>query len=233
MTTELSKDLERTQEVLRILSKRITHLNEAFEPLERDLRTKDFAKSGVYILGTSSGVVCFPTSLSPGDPLKEGIEEAKEKGIRMPTLVEADDSEETLSTCDSIIRMLKLELWDDRKVILKPGFIIIVRWDVLLPYLEEKSTVVVGTRYISEPEGSLKKVIDKLQRLGMHVVEDSGQYGGGLMAYEFSRAFAGREKVLIVQLTLSSHAAEDKKKVVKMLEQLSTFQVHSHDRYRS
>ena len=73
MTTELSKDLERTQEVLNTVSKKIAQLYEALEPLERDLRAKDFAKSGVYILGASAGVVCFPTSLSPGSPLKEGI----------------------------------------------------------------------------------------------------------------------------------------------------------------
>ena len=233
MTIQLSEELEKTVEVLRELLRRVYDLNKALEPLENELGEADFAESGIYVLGASAGVVCFPTALSEGDPMKPILDDARARGAKMPSIVEAADPEESRSTCNRVVRILKREIWNKREAILKPSFLLVIRWDYMFEELETNNTIIVGKRYISGTEDSLRRLIKNLRKIGLSIMEDSGQYGGGPMTYELIQEFSASESLLVVQLTFSHSAATDKAKILAMLEMLSSFQVQSHDRYRS
>jgi hypothetical protein len=230
---QISKELEKTVGVLRGILRRLFDLNKALEPLESELSAADFAQSGIYVIGTAAGVVCFPTVLSEGDPLKPIIEYARAREVKMPSIVEAGDPEESRSTCDRVIRMLKREIWNKRESILKPSFLIVVRWDHLFEDLEKDKTVIIGRRYYSGSEDSLRRLTKNLKKIGLAVIEDSGQYGGGPMTYEFVQEFSRSKSLVVAQLTFSKSVATDKTKILAMLEMLSSFQVQSHDRYSS
>ncbi|MHA2069036.1 MAG: hypothetical protein ACXABY_32135, partial [Candidatus Thorarchaeota archaeon] len=94
-------------------------------------------------------------------------------------------------------------------------------------------TVIVGQRYISGSQDSLRRLNKNLKKIGLSVIEDSGQYGGGPMTYEFIEEFSKSRSLLVVQLTFSHSVATDEVKILAILEMLSSFQVQSHDRYRS
>jgi hypothetical protein len=232
VTVIISDELDRTIEVLRKVLRRVTDLNQELEPLENELGAIDFAKSGIYVLGASAGVVCFPTALVEGDPMKPIIDGARVKDAKMPSIVEAADPEESMSTCNRVIMMLKREIWNKREAILKPSFLLVIRWDHMFEDFEKRKTIILGKRYISGSEDSLKKLIKKLKKVGYTIIKDSGQYGGGPMTYELIQEFSKSESLLVVQLTFSHSAATDEKKILAMLDMLSSFQVQSHDRYR-
>jgi hypothetical protein len=233
VTVRISDELDRTIEVLREVLRKVADLSKELEPLENELGAIDFAKSGIYVLGASAGVVCFPTALVEGDPMKQILDDARAKDAKMPSIIEADDPEESISTCNRVIMMLKREIWNRREAILKPSFLLVVRWDYMFEDLEKDKTVIVGKRYISGSEDSLKKLTKNLKKLGLTIIEDSGQYGGGPMIYEIIQDFSKSKSLLVVQLTFSHSAATDKATILAMLDMLSSFQVQSHDRYGS
>ena len=233
MKIRLSKELERTVEVLRGVLRRVSDLNKALEPIESSLSAVDFAESGIYVLGMSAGVVCFPTALVEGDPMKPILDDARSRNAKMPSIVEADDPEESRSTCERVVRMLKREIWNQREVILKPSYVLVVRWDYMFEDLENSETVIVGKRYVSGSKDGLRRLTKQLRRIGFSIIEDSGQYGGGPMTFQLIQEFSKSGSLLVVQLTFSHAAARDEAKIFAMLEMLSSFQVQSHDRYHS
>ncbi|MHA1926358.1 MAG: hypothetical protein ACXABV_11615 [Candidatus Thorarchaeota archaeon] len=233
MTVRISDELKRTVEVLRRVLRRVSDLNKELEPLESELSAADFATSGIYVIGTSAGVVCFPAALSEGDPMKPILDNARARGAKMPSIVEADDPEESISTCERVVKMLKREIWNKREAILKPSYLLVIRWDHMYEDLEDNKTVIIGKRYISGSKDSLKRLTKNLKKLGLSIIEDSGQYGGGPMTYELIQEFSKSKPLLVAQLTFSRRVATDEPKILAMLEMLSSFQVHSHDRYQS
>ncbi|MFX0053711.1 MAG: hypothetical protein ACFFAX_05590 [Promethearchaeota archaeon] len=233
MKVSISDELDRTNEVLQKVLRRVVDLNKELEPLESELGAMDFAKSGIYVLGASAGVVCFPTALVEGDPMKPILDGARASDAKMPSIVEAADPEESMSTCNRVIMMMKREIWNKREAILKPSFLLVIRWDHMFEDFERSNTVAVGKRYISGSEDSLKKLAKNLKKLGFTIIEDSGQYGGGPMTYELIQEFSKSRSLLVVQLTFSYSAATDKAKILAMLDMLSSFQVQFYDRYGS
>lgn len=233
MTIQLSEELEKTVEIIRSLLSRISDLNKALEPLEDELGAADFAESGIYVLGASAGVVVFPTALYEGDPMKPILDSARARDAKTPSIVEAGDPEESRNTCDRVVRMMQREIWNKREAILKPSFILVIRWDYMFDELEANNTVIIGKRYQTGSEDSLRRLVKNLRKIGLSIIEDSGQYGGGPMTYELIQEFSKSNSLLVVQLTFSRSAASDEAKILKMLEMLSSFQVESYDRYRS
>ncbi|MHA2140228.1 MAG: hypothetical protein ACXADC_08750 [Candidatus Thorarchaeota archaeon] len=233
MTEQLSEELAKTVDILRAVLRRLSDVNKALEPLENELGAADFAESGIYVIGASAGVVCFPTALSEGDPLKPILDDARAKEAKMPSIVESDDPEESRNTCDRVIRLMKREIWNKRESILKPSYMIVIRWDHMFEDLELNKTVIVGQRYISGSEDSIRRLTKNLKKFGLSIIEDSGQYGGGPMTYELIEEFSKSNSLLVVQLTFSHSVATDEAKILAILEMLSSFQVQSHDRYRS
>ena len=55
----LLEDLERTENVLEGLLRKISNVNEYLSPLEHMLRAEDFSSTGSYIPGVSDGIVCM------------------------------------------------------------------------------------------------------------------------------------------------------------------------------
>jgi hypothetical protein len=165
--------------------------------------------------------------------MKPILDNARARGAKMPSIVEADDPEESISTCERVVKMLKREIWNKREAILKPSYLLVIRWDHMYEDLEDNKTVIIGKRYISGSKDSLKRLTKNLKKLGLSIIEDSGQYGGGPMTYELIQEFSKSKPLLVAQLTFSRRVATDEPKILAMLEMLSSFQVHSHDRYQS
>ena len=54
----LLQELERAESVLNKLLTKISSINDSLKPLEQTLRAEDFSSSGLFIPGTSPGIVC-------------------------------------------------------------------------------------------------------------------------------------------------------------------------------
>ncbi len=101
----LLKELEHTEIVLQDLLTTLSNLNSTLKPIEREMKVGDFASSGEYIQGASSGVVCVLSGLIQGDPLQRILAEHG-RGKDIPALIKAGDRSESAITVESIVNML-------------------------------------------------------------------------------------------------------------------------------
>jgi hypothetical protein len=209
----LLQELERTESVLEVLLTRLANLNAALEPIERDMRVTDFASSGVYVQGSSRGIVCVLSGLIKGDPLERVLSSLKGRGV--PALIKAGDRSEFQSTVDSIVNMV---LAEDQKKPIK--YVINLRWSQFPSPIEKENIAILGTRYLKGDVASLRK---EIETLGVVVLEDEGEFGGGPLVYEFIRALVNRSDSLIFELTLSKRLTENIPLVIGILNVLAGF----------
>jgi hypothetical protein len=209
----LSHELERTERVLNHLLERLLDLNAILEPIERQMRVTDFSSSGVFVQGTSRGVVCVLSGLIKGDPLERVLSISKGRGI--PTLIKASDRTESQSTVESIVNMVMAE--DKKKPV---EYIVNLRWSEFPEPIEKHNVAILGTRYLKGDISTLRK---KIESLGVVVLEDGGEYGGGPLVYEFIRTFANGSSQLIFELTLSQSLSENTTILTEILNVLAGF----------
>ncbi len=213
----LLKDLERTEIVLQDLLTTLSNLNSALKPIEREMKVSDFASSGEYVQGTSRGVVCVLSGLIQGDPLQKILAE-KGRGRDIPALIKAGDRSESPMTVESIVNMLHAE---DQKRSLE--FVINLRWAELPAMLEKEKVAIIGTRYESGNSIRLMKLETELKEIGLKVVSDSGEFGGGPLTYEIVKSFNNRRNLLVTELTLSRLVVENDVAVIQILNMLASF----------
>lgn len=209
----LLQELERTEKVLEILLTRLSDLNAALEPIETDMRITDFTSSGVYVQGASRGIVCVLSGLIKGDPLEHVLSKMRGRGI--PALIKAGNRSESPSSIDSIVNMI---LAEDKK---KPvEFIVNLRWSVFPKPLEKENLAIIGTRYL---KGDVSRLRKELEILGVDILEDDGEFGGGPLVYEFNRIFASKPDTLVFELTLSRSLTKNIPMVTGILNVLAAF----------
>ena len=211
------KDLERAEIVLQDLLATLSNLNSALKPIEREMKVSDFASSGEYVQGASRGVVCVLSGLIQGDPLQRILTE-KGRGRNIPALIKAGDRSESPMTVESIVNMLHAE---DQKRSLE--FVINLRWAELPTPLEREKVVIVGTRYESGNSIRLMKLETELKNIGLEIVSDSGEFGGGPLTYEIVKSFNNRRNLLVTELTLSRLVVENDATVIQILNMLDSF----------
>ncbi len=212
----LLQELERTEEVLEDLLSRVSNLNVALEPIEREMRITDFASSGVFVRGVSRGIVCVLSGLIRGDPLERVLREKSGRGI--PTLIKAGNRSESAPTVESVVNMVHAE---DRK---KPvEFVINLRWSALPELIDSENTMIFGTRYFSGLPHEVRRLRNEFEKLGVIIYEDNGEYGGGPLAYEFIKSFKHKSEILIVEITLSLKLLENINLVTGILNMLAAF----------
>ncbi|MHA3963570.1 MAG: hypothetical protein AM325_008510 [Candidatus Thorarchaeota archaeon SMTZ1-45] len=211
------KDLEHTEIVLQDLLATLSSLNSALKPIESRMKLSDFASSGEYVQGSSKGIVCVLSGLIRGDPLEKILTE-KGRGKDIPTLIKAGDRSESQATVESIVNILHAE---DKKRSLE--YIINLRWAEFPSLLEDGMVVIRGTRYVGGSPLRLTKLEANLGKLGLRVLKDSGEFGGGPLSYRIAKSFINRHNLLIAELTLSRQVIESDNVVIKILNMLAAF----------
>ena len=181
------------------------------------MKVSDFASSGEYVQGESRGVVCVLSGLIQGDPLQRILTE-KGRGRDIPAMIKAGDRSESPMTVVSILNMLHAE---DQKQSLE--FVINLRWAELPAMLERENVVIVGTRYQSGNSIRLMKLETELEKIGLKIVSDNGEFGGGPLTYEIVRSFNTRNNLLATELTLSRLVVENDVLVIQILNMLASF----------
>ncbi|MFX1482932.1 MAG: hypothetical protein ACFFCP_07055 [Promethearchaeota archaeon] len=212
----LLQELERTEEVLDVLLRRLVNLKAILEPIEMQMRVTDFETSGIFTMGVSRGIVCVLSGLIKGDPLERILNDKGSRGF--PALIKASDRSESPSTVESIMNMVLAQ--NKKKQV---EYIINLRWSLLPEPLEKEYTIIVGTRYISGKSQDIERLFSGLKGLGIEIVEDRGEYGGGPLAYNLGKSFRDRPDLLIMELTLSQRLSENDTLVSRILNLLATF----------
>jgi hypothetical protein len=102
-------------------------------------------------------------------------------------------------------------------------YIINLRWAELPAPLERERVVVIGTRYDSGDSMRLKKLETHLDKIGLKIVTDNGEFGGGPLTYEIVKSFSNRRNLLVLELTLSRQLVENDTTVIDVLNMLASF----------
>ncbi|MHA2360115.1 MAG: hypothetical protein ACXAB5_07565 [Candidatus Thorarchaeota archaeon] len=212
----LLQELERTENVLEVLLTRLSNLNSSLQPIERELRVTDFVSSGVYVQGASRGIVCVLSGLIKGDPVERVLNEKSGSGI--PALIKAGDRSESQSTIESIVNMVHAE--GQKKPV---EFIVNLRWSVFPGPIEKENIMIVGTRYLSGKPSEVKRLKAELEKLGVDILEDDGEYGGGPLVYAFIKSFKNKPEPLVIELTLSHKLSKNLTLVTGILNVLAAF----------
>lgn len=212
----LLQELERTEKVLEVLQTRLYDLNSALEPIERMMRVSDFASNGVFVQGASRGLVCLLSGLIRGDPFDRVL--VDKRGLGIPALIKAGDRSESPSTVESIVKMVHAE--NQKKSV---EFIVNLRWSVLPRPIEKENIMILGTRYLSGDRHEVERLKAELEGLGIVILEDDGEYGGGPLVYEFIKSYENKPVPLIIELTLSHKLSENQALVTKILNVLAMF----------
>jgi hypothetical protein len=212
----LLQELERTEKVLDVLYVRVSNLNSILEPIEREMRVTDFVSSGVFVQGESRGIVCVLSGLIKGDPLERVLSEKKGSGI--PALIKAGDRSESPTIVESIVNMVHAE--DNKKPV---EYVVNLRWSVFPGPIDKENIMIVGTRYSSGSIHEVKRLKTEFEALGIVILEDDGEYGGGPLVYEFIRSFRNKPEPLVIELTLSHKLSENVTVVARILNVLAAF----------
>ena len=211
------KELENTEVVLQDLLSTLADLNSTLIPIERNLRVGDFSSNGEFVQGASRGVVCILSGLIQGDPLQRILSEHG-RGRDIPSLIKAGDRSESPVTVESIINMLHAE---DQKQNLE--FVVNLRWAEFPEPLEKELIAIIGERYSSGSTISRTKLEVGLKEIGLKLLGDDGEFGGGPLVYEIIKSFGEKRSPLVVELTLSRNIAENQTKVIGILKILASF----------
>ena len=213
----LLNELEHAEIVLRELLLTISNLNSILEPIEREMKVSDFVYSGELLRGVSEGVVCVLSGLIKGDPLEMILAESG-RGKGIPSIIRTSDRTESKMTVESIVNMLHTESQKGRL-----GYVINLRWARLPAPLEKENTVIIGTRYISGSSSRLMELESNLERAGLRIIRDNGEFGGGPLVYEVIRSFSDEQDLVVAELTLSNKVIEDTDVVIQILNILASF----------
>jgi len=213
----LLKELEHAENVLQDLLTTLLNLNSALKPIEREMKVSDFVSSGEYVQGSSRCIVCVLSGLIQGDPLQKILTE-KGRGRDIPALIKASDRSESPMTVESIVNMLHAE---NQKRSLE--HVINLRWAELPASLEREKAVIIGTRYESGNSIRLMKLETELEKIGLKILTDNGEFGGGPLVYEIVKSFSDKRNLLVVELTLSRQVVENDNTVMQILNMLASF----------
>jgi hypothetical protein len=204
-------ELEEVEQVLSQLLEKLSNVNNLLTPLEHSLRAEDFSSSGSYILGTSNGLVCVLSGNIKGDPLSGAIEKTRGKGRKFPSIIKGADRSETKTTCDSILKIVKGK--PRGKSI---AYVVNLRW-ANMPSINDNA-IVIGNRYYNDSNSALETLSSQFQKLGLKVMYDRGEFGGGPLTYRLTEFARKAGNMPVFEITLSRKCAENHERVADILE---------------
>ena len=200
----LKHNLERTIRAMESISHSLTLMEKHLTSLESSHLMKDLISAGEYVVGHLPGVICIPSTLKQNDLLQPVLNQMKVRGRGMPSMIKLDDS----------MKSEILPALDDS------SFIVNLRWDEMISPFESNRTIVIGKRYSKGSRKRFKRLERTLGELGVHVLSDSGEYGGGPLVYAITRALPTKTNLLVFELTLSMSVACEPNIVTQILESL-------------
>ena len=106
---------------------------------------------------------------------------------------------------------------DQKKAI---EFIVNLRWSEFPKPLEKGNVVIIGTRYV---KGDVKSLREELEKLGVVIINDDREYGGGPLVHMFTKTEMKTPDALVVELTLSRSLSENLPLVTVILNVLASF----------
>ena len=213
----LLRELNRADSVLSSILEKIVRFNEVLKPIELNLHVNDFSSKGVLYQGPRKGIICVLSALIKGDPLAISFEALKGKGLALPSIIKSADRNESRSTCESILKII--ESIASRNV---GGLVVNIRWSTMPKILNQRDTIIIGTRYTNLLESEIREVINSLSSQGFEAYEDRGEFGGGLLTYFLLENISRKHKLRVLELTLSKEVANVETKVEKIIQVLST-----------
>ena len=210
------QELERADVALTRILEKLRTFNDSLKPVELNLRVNDFSSKGVLRRGSVNGIICVLTASIKGDPLALSLEALEGKGHKLPSIIKSADRNESRDTCDSILKTIEsLSQKSSTK------FVVNLRWNTLPRNLNRGNIIVLGTRYYSLNDSDIQKIMAMFKSSGFEMLEDGGEYGGGLLVYSLLETLNKKDKTKIFELTLSKELAEDERKVSQILQVLS------------
>lgn len=214
---DLFRELERAERILGSLLQRLSSLHTSLESIESNLRVDDISTSGLLVQGSITGIVCALTADIKGDPIHDAFEGLRGKGFRLPVIIKDSDRSESPVTCDSIMKVIRAQLK------LKTSKLIInLRWSSLPAVIDSSKAVILGTRYRYGNAREISTFKEKLRELNLQVLEDDGEFGGGLLTYKLTELARDVGNVVVLEMTLSSTLAGNVPKIGEILEATTT-----------
>ncbi|RDE15755.1 MAG: hypothetical protein C4K48_02945 [Candidatus Thorarchaeota archaeon] len=213
----LLQELERAEQILGSLLQRLSNLHTSLESIESNLRVDDFSTTVLIVQGSTTGIVCALTADIKGDPIHDAFESLRGRGFRLPVIIKGSDRSESQATCDSIMRIIRAQLK------LKTSQLIInLRWSPLPTVIDSNRAVILGTRYKHGSPREISTFKEKLRELNLQVLDDDGEFGGGLLTYKLTELAREAENVVVLEMTLSSTLAGNVPKIAEILETITT-----------
>ncbi len=209
----LLRELEKAEQVLSQLLGKLSNVNNLLTPIEHSLRAEDFSSSGSYILGTSDGIVCVLSGSIKGDPLSNSIENTRGKGRKLPSIIKGTDRSETKSTCDSILKIVRGKSGENTI-----NYVINLRWANFSSIINSEDIIIIGNRFYNDPSNALTKLSSRFEELGLKVLYDAGEFGGGPLTYRLTEFARQIGNMPIFEITLSRKCAENHERVADILE---------------
>ena len=205
-------ELEKVEGVLLQILEKLSNVNSILVPLEHSLTAKDFSSSESYVHGTADGIVCVLSANIKGDPLFNSIENTRGKGRKLPSIIKGADRSETKTTCDSILKIVRGKPRGN-----SINYVINLRW-ANMPSINDDDVIVIGIRFYSDPSNVLETLSSRFLGLGLKVMYDRGEFGGGPLTYRLTELAREAGNVPIFEITLSRKCAENHERVTDILE---------------
>jgi hypothetical protein len=213
----LVRELERAEQTLGSLLQRLSSIHTSLDSIETNLRVDDLSTSGLFVQGSTTGIVCALTADIKGDPIHQTFEVLRGRGFRLPVIIKDSDRSESPATCDSIMRIIRAQLK------LKTSKLIVnLRWSSLPAVIDSDNAVILGTRYRYGDSREISAFEEKLRELNLQVLEDDGEFGGGLLTYKLTELARETQNVVVLEMTLSSTLAGNAPKIAEILEAITT-----------
>jgi hypothetical protein len=209
----LIKELERAEHVLDDILRQISRIYNDLEPVESNLRVNNVSLNGIIVPGSLAGLVCALTANLKGDPIFNVLESLKGKGLKLPTIIKGSDRSEAQETCEYIMKII-----DAKFNLKKTRLIVNLRWSSLPPIIDRDNVIIVGTRFFHGNVREISKFTNRLKELNLEVLEDNGEFGGGLLTYKLIELAKNVDSIIVLELTLSSALSENIRKVSEVLE---------------
>ena len=213
----LKHNLERTIRAMESISHSLALMESHLTSLENSHLMKDLISADEYIVGKLPGVICIPSPQKQSDALQLALNQLKAKGGGMPSMIRLGDSMESVETCDKVVRIIRSEILpslDDN------SFVVNLRCDEMISPFESNRTIIIGRRYSKGSRKRFRRLKRTLGELGVSVLSDRGEYGGGPLVYAVTKALPTKTNLLVFELTLSMSVAKEPDIVAQILESL-------------
>ncbi len=206
---ELTEGLERTRRVVTRISSTVHRINQHLAVLESRHVARQFSSEEMVIKGSVDGVICIVTR-TDNDPLEKTIRRLAGKS-ELPTIIIADVAGGDLSTLEAL-RYIRNFIREQGKM----RFAMVMTWAPLLPPLEKASTLIIGRRYVHDPEKRIEGIRQRLESAGMHVENDIGEYGGGRITFTLCEDLEPFD-TLAVEVTVPESLTGNEKRIIELI----------------